>query len=639
VFSRRRLAQVVNRLAPWLVLGLGAGLRLVNLAWKSVDNDEAFSWANTHKPMLQLISDSLALRGDPHPPVYWVTLKLWLAATGDSELALRLFTALTGIVCLALVYALGKQLFSRPAGIAAALFAALSPWLIWNSQDARMYTLGGTLALGGLVCLVQGLRPNRPWRWLAGYFALTLAACYTHIAGSFLLPFEGLIIVISALGRRPNGWRAAGRAIVALGAIGLGYLPFAFNAWRISGPDHNVLREMLSYPQLVYVATLTLSVYGGRWSVAYPWPVFLLLASLFILGLLLGDDTRHPSRGFGRIFSALYYLAPLGVIYLLSLREPVYIPQSLTFMGIALALGVGAGWARIWRWQRAAGLLVGVALIGVELNGTSALWQPAALKEDWRNAAQVVAHQSGPNDEALIYLAYYRDAFNYYFKDARPVVGLATQPSEADAVLPGYKDAEVLWFVQSGEYIVDPDHLNQKWLEAHYPETTELYPSGIIVKGFAVRYRTASLPPLAIPAQITYSNGLTLAGYRIPETTLPVNDIWLHPPSTWVHVVLYWSVAQPLAEAARITVNLEDEAGNVWGGNLPRPNDLEAFYPSQKWQPGEVVRQDFDVNTNPQLAPGRYKVVLRVYPAGSDTARVNSNGEDWFILERVTLTR
>ncbi len=292
-----------------------------------------------------------------------------------------------------------------------------------------------------------------------------------------------------------------------------------------------------------------------------------------------------------------------------------------------------------WRWRRAAGIVVGLGLVAVELNGVGALWKPASLKEDWRHAAQYVAHQAGPNDVALIYLGYYRDAFNYYFRDARPVVGISSLPGEQDAVLSRYKDYDVIWFVQSGEYIVDPDHLNQKWLEAHYPEVAELYPSGIIVKGFAVKYRTPGLPPLAIPSQVTYSNGLALAGYRVPETSLPVNDVWLHPPSTWVHVMLYWTATQPLAEGTHIAVTLEDEAGNVWGGNLPRPNDLNAFYPPQQWQPGEVVRQDFDVNTNPQLSPGTYKVVLRVYPPGSEAALVSSAGDDWLILERVTLTR
>ena len=221
--SDRSLGRLVSRLAPLVALALGAALRLVNLAWKSVDNDEAFSWANTHKPLFQLISDSLALRGDPHPPVYWTALKFWIAAAGDSELAMRLFTALTGIVFIALTYYLGRQLFSRPAGVAAALFVALSPWLIWNSQDARMYTLGGTLALGGLICLMQGLR-NGSWRWLGGYFVLTVLACYTHLAASFLLPFEGLAIVISAFWFRPGGWRAAGRALLALVAAGLVFI-------------------------------------------------------------------------------------------------------------------------------------------------------------------------------------------------------------------------------------------------------------------------------------------------------------------------------------------------------------------------------------------------------------------------------
>jgi hypothetical protein len=64
-----------------------------------------------------------------------------------------------------------------------------------------------------------------------------------------------------------------------------------------------------------------------------------------------------------------------------------------------------------------------------------------------------------------------------------------------------------------------------------------------------------------------------------------------------------------------MAASLEDEAGEVWGGELPRAGDLRAFYPPARWQPGEVIRQDLGINTNPDLAAG----------------------DDWLILGRVTL--
>jgi len=658
-----KIASTFKRAAPVFVVGLAALLRLYNLTWKSVDFDEAFSWLYAHKPLLKLLDDSLALRGDPNPPFHPILLKVWVTLGGDSELSLRLLSALAGIVYVALVYALGRRLFSRTAALGAAAFAAFSPFLIWNSQDARMYMLGGAFALAGVLFLVIGLE-RRAWRWWAGYFLFNTLACYTHIVGSFLLPFEGLLIVLSA----PRFRRTWPRALLTLAAVGIAYLPYALNAWRLSGPGRNVIRYTLSYDQLLHNATLLLSSYTGRLSIAQQWVVVLFVGAIFLLGVLLGraarerprgptvmvgharagDQGRPRPRGFGRMLTLLFYLAPLGVIEILSLREPVYQPKSLTFIGAALALGVGAGWARLWRWQRLVGLLAGCGILGAQIYGVQALWQMENFKEDWRHAVGYVAHQAGPKDMALIHLEYYQTAFRYYLNLSFPTLSLPVmapfgshlpEPETMDTTLMKFSDYDVIWLAQSGEFLTDPEHRVQSWLEAHYPEVTEVYPSGILIKGFAVNYRTPSLPAYATPLAVNYPNGLTLAGYRVPETALPVNDAWLHPPSTWVHTTLYWSVAQPLNEDVQVAVTLEDEAGNVWGGDLPRSNDLRAFYPPLQWQAGEVIRQDFDVNTNPGLAPGSYKVVLRVYRVGeaAPLGTEAGSGPDWVILQRVTL--
>ena len=41
------------------------------------------------------------MQGDPHPPVYWVMLKLWMMVAGESEVAIRLLTVFFGIIFVA----------------------------------------------------------------------------------------------------------------------------------------------------------------------------------------------------------------------------------------------------------------------------------------------------------------------------------------------------------------------------------------------------------------------------------------------------------------------------------------------------------------------------------------------------------
>jgi len=621
-------------LTIYAFLAVAAFLRLYQLNWKSADNDEAWSWFLASRPLPQLITESLTARGDPHPPVYWLTLKFWMMLGGSSEFSMRLPSVFLGTLYVALIYYLGRRLFSRPAALAASLFAALSACLVWNSQDARMYTLGGTLALAGIVCLVNAFR-TRQIRWWPGYFLFTILACYTHLAASFLLPFEGLYVLL-ALARNRREWR---RAFTALAAVGLTFLPFALNVWRVSGPSHNVLRQNLRFDQLLRNIILQLTAYETPAPQILQWVIVLFVAGVFIVGLGLGRENSPLARA----FTALYFFVFVGLIALLSLREPVYQPKSLTFIGAALALGVGAGWARLAHWQRFLGALVGVGLLAAQLYGVSGLWTPASRKEDWRHGLAYLNAHSTSDDLALVHLEYYQVVFRYYYRGRMPIVApFGSQlpaPAEIDRILSQYQNYDTLWLAQSGEFITDPEHQIQNWLEEHYPETTEIYPAGILIKGFAPRYRTASLPGSAIPRGVRFpAAGLVLAGYRLPQRVLPDRDEFLHPPSSWVHVTLYWSVAQPLAQDIRMAVSLEDEAGNLWGGDLPRANDLRAFYPPLKWQSGEFIRQDFDVNVNPNVSPGAYKLVVRVFPLGSETPLVNDTGEDWLVLDTVTLT-
>ncbi len=67
---------------------------------------------------------------------------------------------------------------------------------------------------------------------------------------------------------------------------------------------------------------------------------------------------------------------------------------------------------------------------------------------------------------------------------------------------------------------------------------------------------------------------------------------------------------RPIPELCRV-VRLLDERGRVWGESLERSGDALHLYPPARWQPGEVVRADFDVNLNPATPAGRYRLVAQ----------------------------
>ena len=620
-------------LVPVLVVAVAAVLRLHNLTWNSMDSDEGTTLVLSLLPASQLLANFANMTLDPHPLLYYLIVKGWRTLAGASDVSLHLLSALAGILVVALTYRVGCLLVGRRPAALAAFFVALNAIVISESQDARNYAVAMAC---GLLALWMFLGPvRRPWprslpAWAvfgAGLFIMS----YSHFVSGMLLPWFGLIVLIE---RRRVGARAW-PALALVGGMGLLYVPFLFYAQRSQLNVNPVSADWRAWLSLFQQAVQLLLInWAPLESVAAGYALLAAAAGLIAVGVW-----RYRRGG----SVALAWLFPQLVITFVVWMRYTPTPKTMYFVAPPFALLLAAGVEGLGRragWQR--GLLT-AALVALHFYGLLYLWRVGYQKDDWRNAARFLQAHVTPQDTALVHYGWYRIVLEHYYPAplAYPWGAQIHDETEIENGLKPLLNSEIIWLVQGWVDLpgTDPEHLVEKWLSERYPLITAVYPRGITLKGFAVNFRTPVAPASATPASVGYPNGLTLKGYRLPETTLPVNDWWLHPPSTWVHATLYWSVARPLGEDIRVAVTLEDKSGQVWGGNLPREDDLRAFYPPLQWQPGEIVRQDFDVNTNPALLSGEYKIVLRVFPTGSDTPFVNNTGEDWFILGPITLAR
>ncbi|OQY44641.1 MAG: hypothetical protein B6242_12220 [Anaerolineaceae bacterium 4572_78] len=115
----------------------------------------------------------------------------------------------------------------------------------------------------------------------------------------------------------------------------------------------------------------------------------------------------------------------------------------------------------------------------------------------------------------------------------------------------------------------------------------------------------------AIPTNITFSEGLHVIGYEIDSTLLIPHEDLFHPPSNWIHVTLYWTADLNTPDIFPY-VHLIDNFGAVWGASLERGNDSFHFYPPSRWQAGQIIRHDVDVNLNPNAPPSNYNLVVGI---------------------------
>ena len=113
-----------------------------------------------------------------------------------------------------LLYLCGRELVSRRAGLVAAALAAVNPFMIWYSQEAREYMLLMALCAASLLVLRPRLAGTHGAR-AAGWWAVVSAlALLTQYFAGFLIAAEGLALVYRARsrGQRRRPGRDGGRA-------------------------------------------------------------------------------------------------------------------------------------------------------------------------------------------------------------------------------------------------------------------------------------------------------------------------------------------------------------------------------------------------------------------------------------------
>ena len=179
---------------------LAAALRFATLDLQSFWYDEAFT-------PVHVLHDGLGatLRAVVHhentPPLWY--LLAWADARlfGDGALALRLPSALAGIVTVPVVWAIGQQLAGRRAALVAAAIVAVNPLFVWYSQEARAYGLFVLMSALAMLCFVRALDDPRAGR-LAAFALAGALALLTHYFAVFLLVPMALWLPLAGHGRR-----------------------------------------------------------------------------------------------------------------------------------------------------------------------------------------------------------------------------------------------------------------------------------------------------------------------------------------------------------------------------------------------------------------------------------------------------
>ncbi len=331
--TSRALRVASGTAEAWLVagiVGVGAAIRFATLGAQSYWFDEAQAAHELHLSFGSMWS-SLVVH-ETNPPLYFVLGWLWARVFGTGEVGLRALSALAGTAVVLLAYLCGRELVSRRAGVVAAAFTALSPFMIWYSQEAREYMLLAALCGASLLYFARAWRnPSRPN--IALWALFSAMAVLTHFFAGFLIAPEALWLL----------WVIRDRAVaIAAGTVAvvqLALLPLSFSQASKSLLGFISGTQLSTRVQQVPVAFGLGNLYESP-AVRYGLLGAAVLAGAVIVLLVLGADSRQlRGAGAAAALAAVVLLVPL---VLALLGEDYYIPRALMPAWIPLAIVVAA---------------------------------------------------------------------------------------------------------------------------------------------------------------------------------------------------------------------------------------------------------------------------------------------------------
>lgn len=404
-----------------LILALGAALRFGGIAHSSIWHDEGFTMFLIDRSPSEIID---ATARDVHPPLHYLFLHYWVMIFGHSEAAARGLSAVFGLGTVALAYGIMRRLIGREAGLLAALFVSLAPFLVRYSQEARMYGQVAFFAALSTYAFVRGTQ-ERLWRWWALYALSLAAAVYTQyygvlvVAGHATYAGVRLIWPEAKAKRRDRIRELAGFSVGVVSGVLL-FLPWVpvllEQVSRVSG-SYWIQQSWMT------VHTIPSTIYEFFWYdhldrfrlTGYLHEIPLLLMAA-VTGWALW---RFRGRWRENVFLLALFLGPMLIIFAYSkLRTPVYQDRYFPFAAVGFYLLLVL-WARAPK-RRVGKAAVTASICALMLVGNGVVY--AAGNHQMRQAAALVNEGYRPGDLIVSLDLYTFFDFSYYNRTGEPAL-------------------------------------------------------------------------------------------------------------------------------------------------------------------------------------------------------------------------
>lgn len=362
------------------MLGIFTVSMLIGLK-QSVWFDEGYSITLAKRPISELLKLTSV---DAHPPLYYLTLKLWATIFGWSEFALRSLSALFAALSLGAMFLLIKKVFRLSSAVIALPFLIISPFLMRYSFEIRMYSMVMLICLLATHVLVRAKESNKLKHWLL-YSLLVTIGMYTLYMSIVVWLAHGLYLITSNIRESKNAkartpilptlfkqkfWLAY-LLVIALFAP---YVPTV-----IGQLQHSALPSITSpvtFKELTTVLSFGTS-YQPEWQISVLLSLLIFTFLVFLIKLLSHNYSKAPKKeknGLNLFLSI--FLVPILFFALISIppMKPYFMERYLAhFIIFGYAL-IGVTLDSAWRnGKHLSSIILTFLSFGLLLNGMNNL--------------------------------------------------------------------------------------------------------------------------------------------------------------------------------------------------------------------------------------------------------------------------
>lgn len=382
-----------------VIILIGSAFRIYHLDYNSIWLDEAATYV--HSLTLSGIFDYTSSVDYFNPPLFPLFEFVMIQIAGASEWGLRFFPALFGILTIPAAYLMGKEFHDKYTGLITAIIFALSPFLIYYSQEARSFSMLLFLCTVLMYVFLKALKTNSRKDWAA--FGIVAAVTFaTHFYGAV---FIAILVIFAAVQYRNNLkellYGLTGLLLV-LPLILLTVLLY-FQRISVGAPTYGLQGMDVIAGTLTQLAGFT----GG-----YSGVIFLILVA--IGGIWLTFKNKE------RIYLLVWIITATFVVSIIASSHIPILPRYMIFLMIPFSLAIASLYTPIANLTSngtkhlalIAVFLVAFGMLGIPFYQT---YYTTYYKEDWRGIGRDMSLDTKPGDVIVPLPAYIEMPFSIYY--------------------------------------------------------------------------------------------------------------------------------------------------------------------------------------------------------------------------------